>query len=62
MKRILLIAVLMVAVLGCDASTPADQGEVMKSCAAACNIGGSKMSKWNTKDGCVCDTSHTKTQ
>jgi hypothetical protein len=34
----------------------------MKSCAAACNIGGSKMSKWNTKDGCVCDTSHTKTQ
>lgn len=63
MKLLLILGVIMM-LLGCgEVGVPADQGEVMKSCAAACNIGGSKMSKWNHKDGCVCDTSsHPKAQ
>lgn len=62
MKLLLVLGVVML--LGCgEVGTAADQGEIMKSCAAACNIGGSKMSKCNIKDGCVCDTSsHPKAQ
>jgi uncharacterized protein YceK len=63
MKFLLTLGITMM-LLGCgEVSIPDDQGEVMKACAAACNIGGSKMSKWNVKDGCVCDTSsHPKAQ
>ncbi len=62
MKKLLILGAVVFS-LGCEASVPADPGAVMISCAKACQVGESKMSKWNAKDGCVCDTSsHSKPQ
>ncbi len=58
MKMVWVLALAgLVGLTGCEStpSNPVDAATLIDACAKGCNIG-SRMLKWNAKEGCVCDT------
>lgn len=58
MKMMWMLALVgLVGLTGCEStpSNPVDAATMIDACAKGCNIG-SRMLKWNAKEGCVCDT------
>jgi len=54
-KFVLVVSLAVLA--GCESSpsVPADAAASIDACAKGCAVG-SRMLKWNAKEGCVCDT------